>query len=83
VTVAFIDDHRHALGVEPICRAMQIAPSTYYQHKGYQVDPGLRSARQKRDAELRPAIKVYGARKIWRQLAREGCAVVPGAPSSA
>ena len=83
MTVAFIDDHRHALGVEPVCRAMQIAPSTYYQHKGYQVDPGLRSARQKRDAELRPAIqrvwddnfKVYGARKVWRQLAREGCAV--------
>jgi transposase InsO family protein len=83
VTVAFIDDHRQALGVEPVCRAMQIAPSTYYQHKAQQADPDLRSPRQKRDDELRPAIqrvwddnfKVYGARKVRRQLAREGFAV--------
>jgi putative transposase len=83
VTVAFIDDHRQALGIEPVCRVMRIAPSTYYQHKAKQVDPDLRSPRQKRDDELRPAIqrvwdanfKVYGARKVWRQLAREGFAV--------
>ena len=71
MTVAFIDDHRQALGVEPVCRTMQIAPSTYYQHKAQQVDLDKRSPRQKRDAELRQAIqrvwddnfKVYGARK--------------------
>jgi transposase InsO family protein len=83
VTVAFIDDHRQALGVEPICRAMQIAPSTFYQHKAQQIDPDKRSPRQRRDEELRLAIqrvwdgnfKVYGARKVWRQLVREGVAV--------
>jgi putative transposase len=83
VTVAFIDDHRQALGVEPICRAMQIAPSPYYQHKAQQIDPDKRSPRQRCDEELRLAIqcvwddnfKVYGARKVWRQLAREGFAV--------
>jgi len=83
VTVAFIDDHRQALGVEPVCRAMQIAPSTYYQHKAHQVDPDLRSPRRKRDEELRSAIqrvwddnfKVYGTRKVWRQLTREGITV--------
>jgi transposase InsO family protein len=83
VTVAFIDDHRQTLGVEPVCRALQIAPSTYYQHKAQEVDTDLRSPRQKRDDELRQAIqrvwddniKVDGARKIWRQLAREGFGV--------
>ena len=39
MTVAFIDDHRQALGVEPVCRAMQIAPSTYYEHKTQKLDP--------------------------------------------
>jgi putative transposase len=90
VTVAFIDDYRQALGVEPVCRAMQIAPSTYYQHKAYQVDPDLRSPRRKRDEELQSAIqrvrddnfKVYGTRKVWRQLAREGFPVGQGAPLS-
>jgi putative transposase len=62
---------------------MQIAPSTYYAHKAQKSDPERRSPRQKRDATLRQAIqrvwddnfKVYGARKVWRQLAREGFAV--------
>jgi transposase InsO family protein len=78
--VAFIDSHRDEYGVEPICRVLPIAPSTYYWHKARQVDPGLRSKRAKRDAELEPLIQrvwdenfqVYGVRKMWRQLKREG-----------
>ena len=74
----FIDTHRDQFGVEPICRALQIAPSTYYAHT--RRSP---SARSLRDAELKVHIKriwdanyqVYGARKIWRQLHREGIAV--------
>jgi transposase InsO family protein len=71
----FIDTHRDQFGVEPICRALQIAPSTYYAHT--RRSP---SARSLRDAELKVHIKriwdanyqVYGARKLWRQLGREG-----------
>jgi hypothetical protein len=43
--VAFIDDHKAEYGVEPICRVLPIAPSTYYWHKAQEVDPGVRSAR--------------------------------------
>ncbi len=78
--IAFIDDHRGAYGVEPICRVLPIAPSTYYDHQVKRADPSRLSARAKRDAELRPEIervfeknfRVYGARKVWRQLQREG-----------
>lgn len=78
--VAFIDDHRETMGVEPICENLPIAPSTYYEHKAEQVDPGRRSPSWKRDATLRGEIKrvwennlsVYGPRKVWRQLKREG-----------
>lgn len=78
--VAFIDDHRKVQGVEPICKVLPIAPSTYYDHKAKEVDPKKRSPRQKRDEVLRQAIKqvwennfcVYGARKVWHQLLREG-----------
>ena len=81
--IAFIDDHRVTLGVEPICRLLQIAPSTYYVHVAQRRDPQKGSARTRRDAELSAAIKrvfeanfeVYGARKIWRQLGREGIEV--------
>jgi len=76
---AFIDTHRAAYGVEPICAQVPIAPSTYYAWKAQVVDPSRRSARAQRDAALRPAIqriweenfRVYGARKVWRQLGRE------------
>jgi putative transposase len=76
---AFIDSHREAYGVEPICAQLPIAPSTYYAWKGQTVDPTRRSARAQRDATLGPEIqrvwdenfKVYGAEKVWRQLGRE------------
>ena len=76
----FVDQHRDAYGVEPICEQLPIAPSTYYEHKRRQREPGRRSARSRRDAELGEAIRrvhtdnygVYGARKVWRQLRREG-----------
>lgn len=78
--VAFIDDHRDTTGVEPICEAMQIAPATYYAHKAAQADPAKRSERSRRDEDLRGSIfriwndnfQAYGARKVWRQLLREG-----------
>ena len=83
MTVAFIDAHREAYGVESICKVMPIAPSTYYQHKLYQARPELRSARARRDEELKPEIvriweenrRAYGAYKIWRQSHREGLRV--------
>jgi putative transposase len=78
--VDFIDAHRHAHGVEPICSVLPIAPSTYYDHLARRIDPARRSDRARRDEVLRPEIRrvfeenwrVYGARKIWRQLRREG-----------
>jgi putative transposase len=81
--VAFIDDHKVEYGVEPICRVLPIAPSTYYAHKAMEQDPSLCSARAQRDAELRPQIQrvwdmnfqVYGAEKVWKQLNREGIVV--------
>ncbi len=77
---AFIDDHRAVHGVEPICRVLPIAPSTYRAHAACRADPSRASARVRRDAALRPEIarvwegnfKVYGVRKVWRQLLREG-----------
>jgi len=76
---AFIDQHRDRFGVEPICQALPIAPSTYFAHAACRRDPDLRSARAKRDAALSPEIRrvhrenfeVYGVRKVWRQLRRE------------
>jgi transposase InsO family protein len=81
--IAFIDDHREAYGVEPICRVLPIAPSTYHTHVARRADPAKASARARRDAWLRVEIRrvfnenfgVYGVRKVWRQLAREGIAV--------
>ena len=76
----FIDEHREVYGVEPICRVLPIAPSTYHAHAAGLADPSRRSERTKRDASLRPEIErvwrvnfeVYGVRKIWHQLNREG-----------
>lgn len=78
--VSFIDDHRKIYGVEPICRMLPIAPSSYYEHKARQADPSRLPARARRDAVLREDIqrvwrenfRVYGPRKIWKQLIREG-----------
>jgi putative transposase len=81
--VAFVDAHREAHGIEPICRQLAIAPSTYYRHKQQQATPAARSARAQRDDDLRVAIRrvwdahfqVYGPRKVWKQLRREGVTV--------
>ena len=78
--VAFVDQHRDAYGVESICAVLPIAPSTYCRHKAQQADPSRRSARARRDDALRVEIQrvwdehhqVYGPRKVWRQLRREG-----------
>jgi len=75
----FIDDHRDDHGVEPICKVLPIARSTYYAHVAVNRNPNLASTRAKRDARLRPEIKrvwddnyeVYGVRKVWRQMQRE------------
>eukprot|EP01022_Parablepharisma_sp_SALTPOND_P025159 TRINITY_DN5764_c0_g1_i1.p1 TRINITY_DN5764_c0_g1~~TRINITY_DN5764_c0_g1_i1.p1 ORF type:complete len:301 (-),score=65.17 TRINITY_DN5764_c0_g1_i1:690-1592(-) len=77
--VSFIDAQCQAHGVEPICAALPIAPSTYYEHKARQADPERLPERAKRDAYQRPEIRrvwegnfqVYGARKVWHQLTRE------------
>ena len=80
---AFIDEHRAAHGVEPICSALQVAPSAYRRHAARVREPALLSARAQRDAQLLPEVqrvfdanlRVYGADKVWRQLLREGVAV--------
>jgi putative transposase len=80
---AFIDEHREVYGVEPICRVLPIAPSTYHEHAARKADPDRRPARERRDAELSQEIRrvfaanfgVYGVRKVWRQMKREGIAV--------
>lgn len=77
---AFIDDHRVAYGVEPICRVLPIAPSTYHLNAAKQRDPSQLSVRARRDRMLKPEIVrvfkdnygVYGVRKVWRQMQREG-----------
>ena len=55
--IAFIDDHREAHGVEPICKVLPIAPSTYHAHAAKRADPGKLSARAQRDADLKPQIR--------------------------
>ena len=78
--VSFIDEHRDEYGVEPICEMLPIAPSTFYEYQARRENPELRSARAKRDDDLRPEIQriwkenrcVYGAYKVWRQCHREG-----------
>ena len=81
--VSFIDAHREAYGVEPICKELPIAPSTYYEAKAREAGRAPVPARTRRDAELRAEIRrvweehfgVYGVRKVWRQLNREGVTV--------
>jgi putative transposase len=81
--VQFIDDHRKDYGVEPICRVLPIAPSTYFRHKAQEADPTRRSARALRDDVLKAIIRrlwtehhqVYGPRKVWKQMGREGLRV--------
>jgi len=81
--IAFIDEHRAVYGVEPICRVLPIAPSTYHAHAAQRADPERLSPRAKRDEVLKSEIRrvfeenfrVYGVRKLWRQLGREGIVV--------
>jgi putative transposase len=81
--VTFIDQHRTTYGVEPICRVLPIAPSTYFWHKAQQADPARRSTRAIRDDELKAIIRriwteqhqVYGPRKVWKQMGRENLRV--------
>jgi putative transposase len=76
--IAYIDQNKATFGVEPICRLLPIAPSTY--HEARSRPP---SARALRDEALKTEIArvhaanfgVYGARKVWRQLNREGIVV--------
>ena len=77
--IPFIDEHRGDHGVEPICKVLQLAPSTYHDHVAKRADPEKLSVRAKRDMALKPEITrvfednfaVYGVRKVWRQLLRE------------
>src|SRR5437762_2169794 len=80
---AFVDAHRQEYGVEPICRLLEIAPSAYHERVRKRREPQRRSAREQRDDVLKPEIlrvfnenfEVYGVRKIWRQMRREGFSV--------
>jgi putative transposase len=81
--IAFIDEQRKEYGVEPICRVLPIAPSTYHEHAAQRRDPERMSARAQRDEVLKAEVKrvfdanfgVYGVRKVWWQLQREGFAL--------
>jgi transposase InsO family protein len=78
--ISFVDAYRADHGVEPICRVLAIAPSTYHAHVTRRARPEMAPARVKRDTMLSAEIKrvfnenfqVYGVRKVWRQLLREG-----------
>lgn len=81
--VRFIDDHREVYEVEPICRMVPIAPSTYFQWKAWEADPESRSKRAREDDGLKAEIQrvraenrhVYGAEKVWKELRRQGIEV--------
>lgn len=71
--IGFVDDHRKEYGIEPICRVLPIAPSTYHEHDAQRRDPERMSARAKRDEVLKIEVRrvydanfgVYGVRKVW------------------
>ena len=79
----FVDQHRGRLGVEPICKALQVAPSAYSREAARRRDPARCPPRRRRDAALLPEIervwqanmRAYGADKVWKQLRRENFAV--------
>ena len=78
--IAFVDDQRGVHGVEPICKVLPVAPLTYHAHVAKRRVPLRLSARARRDVALRIEVRrvfdanfhVYGVRKVWRQLQREG-----------
>jgi putative transposase len=77
---SFVDAYRDDYGVEPICKVIEIAPSTYHEHARRRAKPETAPLRVKRDATLKQEIQrvydenyqVYGARKVWHQLKRDG-----------
>jgi transposase InsO family protein len=77
--ISFIDEHRSVLGVEPICKLLPIAPSTYYETLAKRTDVDRLSVRARNDMAMKVEIRrvfnenfrVYGVRKVWRQLQRE------------
>ena len=81
--ISFVDAYREEHGVEPVCRVLQIAPSNYHEHVRRRSEPETAPPRVRRDMELMKEIKrvfeenfqVYGYRKVWRQMQREGFAV--------
>ena len=85
---AFIDEYHDAYGVEPICKVLPIAPSTYHAHAARRADPSRLPARARSDAALMVEIRrvfeanfhVYGVRKVWRQLGRDGIRVARCGP---
>jgi putative transposase len=78
--IAFIDDNRGVHGVEPICKVLPIAPSTYHERVRQRRDPSRLSPRAQRDLAMKNEVRrvfdanfgVYGVRKVWRQMRREG-----------
>ncbi len=78
--ISFVDAYRDQHGVEPICRVLAIAPSTYHAHARRRENPQTAPARVKREACLMAEIRrvfdenfqVYGVRKVWRQMKRQG-----------
>lgn len=81
--MAFIDANREELGIEPICRELAIAPSSYHEHAARLANPDKHSSRARRDDVIRQQIRgvhdasfgLYGSRKVWHQLRREGTKV--------
>lgn len=81
--LGFVDAHRQEYGGESICDVLPIAPSTVRLHAARKADPAKLSARAQRDIGLKADIRrvfdenfqVYGVRKVWRQLLREGIQV--------
>ena len=81
--MSYVDANAKELGIEPICRELAIAPSSYHEHAARLADPGKRSTRARRDDGIRGQIGrvheasfgLYGTRKVWHQLRREGIKV--------
>lgn len=81
--IAFIDDHREVHGVEPICKVLPIAPSTYHDHAAKRADPGKLSTRARQDMALKQEIarvfaenfEVYGARRCCQSNANSSAEV--------
>jgi transposase InsO family protein len=75
-----MEAHVESYGIEPMCRVLRIAPSTWHEHVGRKANPDLRPTRAKEDERLSEEIVrvhkkhfgVYGAKKVWLQMNREG-----------